>query len=215
MPASLGLAKGAARTTETVQEIGAANTLYKNDTGNWQTANTDYQAALESIRSGLDPGESLAGKTAMILGSGGVARAIGLGLMNSNCDLTITNRTPTRAEALANELGCRHVNWENRGAESVDIVINCTPLGMHPHTIDETPFAMNWFRDGTLVFDTVYNPENTLFLKEARQQGCRTVSGIEMFVRQAAEQFERFTGESSPLESMREALRRGISAVRR
>ena len=215
IPHKLEIAKVSAESDETVSEIGAANTLYKNDTGKWQTANTDYQAALESIRSGLEPGEQLAGKTVMILGSGGVARAIGLGLTKSNCDLMVTNRTSARAEALAGELGCRHVKWENRGAEFVDILINCTPLGMHPNTIDETPFAINWFRDGMLVFDTVYNPENTLFLKEARQRGCRTVSGIEMFVRQAAEQFERFTGEPSPLESMREALRQGISAVRR
>jgi 3-dehydroquinate dehydratase/shikimate dehydrogenase len=72
---------------------------------------------------------------------------------------------------------------------------------------------MHWFRDNMLVFDTVYNPENTLFLKEARAHGCRTASGLEMFVRQAAFQYERFTGQNSPLDLMRETLRRGISPI--
>ncbi|MDQ3330916.1 MAG: shikimate dehydrogenase, partial [Planctomycetota bacterium] len=59
-----------------------------------------------------------------------------------------------------------------------------------------------------------YNPENTLFLKEARARRCATVSGLEMFVRQAAAQFELFTGKAAPVETMREALRRGISPVK-
>jgi 3-dehydroquinate dehydratase/shikimate dehydrogenase len=79
--------------------------------------------------------------------------------------------------------------------------------------VDDTPFPMNWFRDDTIVFDTVYNPENTLFLKQARQHSCRTISGIEMFVRQAALQYEYFTGRAAPIDVMRDALRRGISAV--
>jgi 3-dehydroquinate dehydratase/shikimate dehydrogenase len=64
-----------------------------------------------------------------------------------------------------------------------------------------------------LVFDTVYNPETTLLIKQARQRDCKTVTGIEMFVRQAARQFELFTGRTAPLEVMREAIRREISAV--
>lgn len=214
IPHKLEVAKLASETDEITREIGAANTLFQNADGQWNATNTDYQAALDSILSGLDDGEILSGKKALILGAGGVARAIGLGLSKSGCDLIITNRTASRAESLAKELGCRFTKWENRGAEFADILVNCTPLGMYPNTINESAFEANWMREGMLVFDTVYNPENTLLLKEARERGCRTVSGIEMFVRQAAAQFERFTGESSPLESMREALRKGISAVR-
>ena len=62
----------------------------------------------------------------------------------------------------------------------------------------------------SLVFDTIYNPENTLLLKEAQKQGCRTVNGVEMFVRQAAVQFEQFTGRPAPLKQRRETLRRAI-----
>jgi 3-dehydroquinate dehydratase/shikimate dehydrogenase len=64
-----------------------------------------------------------------------------------------------------------------------------------------------------LVFDTVYNPEQTLLIKHAKDRGCRVVTGVEMFVRQAAIQSEKFTGRPAPLELMREALRKGISAA--
>jgi 3-dehydroquinate dehydratase/shikimate dehydrogenase len=66
-----------------------------------------------------------------------------------------------------------------------------------------------------VVFDTIYNPEQTLLLKEARAHNCRTVSGLEMFIRQAAAQFQRFTGQPAPLETFRETLRQGISPAQR
>jgi 3-dehydroquinate dehydratase / shikimate dehydrogenase len=113
---------------------------------------------------------------------------------------------------LAHEFGCSHTRWEHRGREIAEILINCTPVGMSPQ-MDETPFPDNWLTPGMLVFDTVYNPENTLLIKQARSRGCRTISGIEMFIRQAAAQFERFTGECPDLELLRNTLRRKISAV--
>ena len=124
----------------------------------------------------------------------------------------MTNRSRDRGRALAAELGCQYVSWENRGAESCDVLINCTSVGMHPK-LDETPFEQNWLGDSTLVFDTVYNPEQTLLLKHARERGCPTVSGVEMFVRQAAKQFELFTGQVAPIEYMAETLRVSTSAA--
>jgi 3-dehydroquinate dehydratase/shikimate dehydrogenase len=79
---------------------------------------------------------------------------------------------------------------------------------------DESPYEAHWFRDETIVFDTIYTPEQTLFIKEARERGCRNVTGVEMFVRQAAAQFRLFTGQPASLDSMRETLRRAISAAR-
>jgi 3-dehydroquinate dehydratase/shikimate dehydrogenase len=110
-------------------------------------------------------------------------------------------------------LGCQEIGWENRGAQFADVLVNCTPVGMHPN-VNESPFQPQWLDDNTLVFDTVYNPENTLLIKQARERGCPTVSGIEMFIRQAALQHELFTDQIAPLDVMREALRRGISAIR-
>ncbi len=204
---------------EATREIGAANTLYRKPNGDWRAANTDYDAAMQSLRLGLESGLQdgtgghLAGKKVLLLGAGGAARAIGLGIIRAGCGLMISNRTKNRAVELATSLKCQQVPWENRGTVFADILINCTSVGMHP-SVDESPFVQNWLREGMLVFDTIYNPEQTLLIKQARDRGCKTVTGIEMFVRQAARQFELFTGLEPPLDIMRETLRQAISPVR-
>ncbi len=196
--------------------IGAANTLFrKND--QWHATNTDYDAVIESVTGGLRaagaPDATLADKRVLILGAGGVARAAAQAMLQSDATVTITNRTRERAKLLAAELGCLTIGWENRASDKCDILINCTSVGMHPN-VDESPFEEVWMNESTLVFDTVYNPENTLFLKKARLRGCPTVSGLEMFVRQAARQFEIFTGMPAPLDYMAETMRRAMSAAR-
>lgn len=203
------------KTDEITKEIGAANTLVKSQSGNWHAKNTDYDAALDSIKLGLAAkGEtSLDGQRVLMLGAGGVAQAIGLGVLREGGVLTITNRSKTRGAALAKELNCQHVTWNNRGSVGADILVNCTPVGMSPN-MNETPFEQHWLRDGMVVFDTIYNPENTLLIKEAREHLCHVVSGIEMFVRQAAAQFKYFTGQDAPLDDLRTTLRRAISPVR-
>lgn len=205
--------KYAGGASQAVREIGAANTLYRDANNVWQAENTDYQAAMDCLKLGLREGETFEGKRVLILGSGGVARAIALGLSKAGAVLQIAGRGSSKTAKLAEELGCRHVTWENRGVEFADILVNCTPVGMHPN-MDDTPFQENWLRDDMLVFDTIYNPENTLLLKQARAHGCRTVSGLEMFVRQAAGQFKLFTGHDAPLETLGATLRRAISAAR-
>ena len=80
--------------------------------------------------------------------------------------------------------------------------------------MDDTPFQDHWLREGMIVFDTIYTPENTLLIKQAQGRGCTTITGVEMFIRQAAAQFERFTGQSASLDELRDTLRRGISAAR-
>jgi 3-dehydroquinate dehydratase/shikimate dehydrogenase len=201
---------------EITQDIGAANTLFREADGQWHATNTDFDAALNSIRVGLKEGgassDNLEGKQVLMLGAGGVARAIGLGLVRAGAAVTISNRTHKRAQELAIELGCQQTQWENRGAVYADILINCTAVGMHP-LVDNTPYEQNWLRESTLVFDTVYNPENTLLIKQAKLRGCPTVSGIEMFIRQAAAQFECFTNTTAPLDKLRETLRHHISPV--
>jgi 3-dehydroquinate dehydratase/shikimate dehydrogenase len=209
--------KLASQATDAATAIGAANTLFRESDGSWTATNTDFEAAMASIRLGLEqhfPGNaSISGRKVLMLGAGGVARAIGLGLVRAESALTISNRNSERARDLAEELGCKHIKWENRGTGFYDIVVNCTPIGMHPN-VDDTPFPVNYLREGMVVFDTVYNPENTMLLKDARERSCTTVSGIEMFVRQAAVQYELFTGQPAPLAEMREAIREGISAIR-
>ena len=201
------------RCEEFVRQIGAANTLYRETDGEWNSSNTDYQAALDSVKLGLREGESLEGKRVLMLGAGGVARALGMGIIRAGGALVVTSRTSARSKSLAEELKCRSVTWENRGSEFADILVNCTPVGMFPN-MDESPFLDHWLREGMIVFDTIYTPENTLLIKQARGRGCTTVTGVEMFIRQAAAQFERFTGKPASLDELRETLRRGISAAR-
>jgi 3-dehydroquinate dehydratase/shikimate dehydrogenase len=205
-----------------IREIGAANTLVKNPAGGWRATNTDYDAALDSLvdelssdpTSGTDAQLSaLAGKKVLILGAGGVARAIAHGVVGHGGVLMISNRTKARATELVEQLGCLLIEWQNRGAVFADVLINCTSVGMHPK-LDETPFAENWLREGMVVFDTIYNPERTLLIKQARDRGCKTITGVDMFVGQAARQFKLFTGLVAPVDAMREALRRAISAAR-
>lgn len=194
--------------------IGAANTLIRHD-DEWIATNTDAPAALDVIQQGLKKAggvTDLAGRRVLILGAGGVSRAVGYALIRAGAAVSISNRSRERGRELAAELECQFVSWENRGAETCEVLINCTSVGMHPN-LDESPFEQHWLGDSTLVFDTVYNPEQTLLLKHARERGCPTVSGVEMFVQQAARQFELFTGQPAPTEYMAETLRVSTSAA--
>jgi 3-dehydroquinate dehydratase/shikimate dehydrogenase len=91
--------------------------------------------------------------------------------------------------------------------------MNCTPVGMHPN-VDETPYEKHHLRPATVVFDAVYNPENTLLIKDARSRNCIVVTGVEMFVRQACRQFKYFTGQEGPADLMRDVIRRTIGAAK-
>ena len=179
--------------------------------------NTDYKAAMDSLEDSL--GEigakpsPLDGKTALMLGAGGVARAIAYGLDQRGVKTVIASRTFSRAQALAFRHGVKAVEWSARHSVSADILINCTPIGMHPD-VDSTPYDRHHLRPSMLVFDTVYNPESTLLIKEARSRNCEVVTGVEMFVRQAWLQFKLFTDKEPAPELMRGVLKRSIGPVK-
>ena len=84
---------------------------------------------------------------------------------------------------------------------------------MHPN-VDETPYDRHRLRPAMVVFDAVYNPENTLLIKEARARNCKVVTGVEMFVRQACLQFKLFTGHEGPADLMRDVLKRATAAAK-
>jgi 3-dehydroquinate dehydratase/shikimate dehydrogenase len=199
-----------------VKGIGACNTMVF-DGDAIAGYNTDYKAAIDSLENAL--GEvgaehsPLADKTALVLGAGGAARAIIYGLKRRGANFVVASRTFERSEQLAAKYKGRAITWGQRHGVAADILVNCTPVGMHPN-VDETPFDKHRLRPSMLVFDTVYNPESTLLIKDARAQGCEVVTGVEMFVRQAALQFRLFTGQTAPAKHMREVLKRAIAAVR-
>lgn len=197
------------------REIGAVNTIVF-ENGERRGYNTDYHAAIDSLVKGIGEMEGrnpLAGRIVLVLGAGGVARAIIYGLKQREADVVIANRTDDRAKLLAQHFNCRWIDWTMRHTIRPHVLINCTPVGMHPN-VDETPFHRHYLRRQMVVFDTVYNPEQTLLIKEARRQGCRTITGVDMFIRQAAMQFKLFTKESPPIALMVDQLRRAIGAAR-
>lgn len=198
-----------------VRGVGAANTVVF-ENGQSIGYNTDYRAAMASLEEAMGTaGEpaTLVQKTALLLGAGGVARAIAAGLRRRKADVVIASRTRQRADLLAQRTGCRAIDWSQRHGVSVDIVVNCTPVGMHPN-VDESPFDRHYLRPSMVVFDTVYNPETTLLVKEARNRSCTVVTGVDMFIRQAALQFELFTGQPAPTDVMRDTLRRAIGPAK-
>jgi 3-dehydroquinate dehydratase / shikimate dehydrogenase len=154
----------------------------------------------------------ISGRVALVLGAGGVARAVAYALQREGAMVTITNRTAERAQALAHEVGCRHVDWTARHSVLCDLVINCTSVGMHPN-VDDSPLHHSFLKPGLVVFDTVYTPEQTLLIKEARDRGCHAITGVEMFIRQAALQFEKFTKHKAPVDLFRKVIRRALSPV--
>lgn len=196
--------------------IAAANTLVF-DSGQIVGYNTDFQAGLDSLTQAVTEhhGTStpLDNQTALVLGAGGAAKAIAYGLKQLGASVVIAGRTAQRAQQLAAALDCRAVDWNNRYAFLPELLINCTPVGMHPN-VDATPYDKHHLRPSMIVFDTVYNPENTLLIKDARSQSCTVVTGVEMFVRQACLQFQRFTGHEAPSDLMRDELKRAIGPAK-
>lgn len=217
IPHKEAIAKFLTKVDPAVKGIGAVNTvLFKDD--QVLGYNTDYKAAMDCLENAMGgaapPGtpSPLENKRVLVLGAGGVARAVMYGLQRRGAKTTIASRTRSRAQFLADSFGGRCVEWSARHIET-EIIINCTPIGMHPN-VDESPLNKSMLKPSMIVFDTVYNPESTLLLKEARSHGCRIVTGVEMFIRQAALQFLLFTGMEAPEELMRETLKRAIGPVK-
>ncbi|HJN07219.1 MAG TPA: shikimate dehydrogenase [Pirellulaceae bacterium] len=202
-------------TDNAVDHIGAANTIVI-DGFEKRAFNTDHSAALESINADISRGhdiDHLTGRTALILGAGGAAKAVTHALQTRGTKVVIAARKKNRADELAKHFHCEAVEWPARHKVRCDLLANCTPVGMHPH-VDESPYHGDHLVRSMLVFDTVYNPEQTLLIKQAREKDCHVVTGVDMFVRQASIQFQLFTGEEPPTDIMRQAIRQSIGATK-
>ncbi|MEO0475684.1 MAG: shikimate dehydrogenase [Planctomycetota bacterium] len=184
-------------------QIGAANTLTVREDGSLYASNTDYAAALDSVCDAMQvEREELEGKRVAVLGAGGAARAVVAGFKAFGARVTVFNRTLEKAEALASAFDAHAAALDDIINAEFEILINCTPIGMYPNE-DATPYDFTSqtqpvASNPPLVFDTIYNPVETRLLREAKDSGCVTVSGAEMFVRQAAAQFELWTGQTAP-----------------
>jgi len=186
------------------RRIGAVNTIVNRD-GKLVGYNTDWNGAMRALQDKIE----LQGKTAVVLGAGGAARAIAFGLKEKGAEPVILNRTVSKAEELASGLTCRFGGLELIDKLSFDLVINATSVGMSPDA-DRTPLNRTVLKN-VLVFDTVYNPLKTRLIREAEENGCATVTGLEMFVNQAALQFELWTGQTAPLDIMKQVTARELA----
>lgn len=197
---------------ELARRIGAVNTVTIAPGGKLRGDNTDYAAAIDALcgAMGIDRA-GLGGRRVAVLGAGGAARAIVAALAHYHADVTIYNRTVSRGEKLADEFACATAGRDALDRLDAEIVINCTPIGMHPHVdrcpLDDLPPAVR------VVFDTIYNPVETLLLRRAREAGCTCVTGLDMFVNQAVAQFEIWTGQDAPRDVMRPVVVRELTAT--
>ncbi len=193
--------------------IGAVNTIVNED-GQLKGYNTDGIGALRGITEAY--GEIEEARVVMV-GAGGAARAVGYHLSTGVRELTIANRTLERGEELATSLSanpeCRAIvrsiplerDTLRAAIEEADILVNGTPLGMHPKT-DDTPVPEDMLHSGLLVFDLVYNPIKTRLLREAEEVGAAILPGVNMLVYQGVTAFKMWTGVDPPVETMKAAV---------
>jgi len=181
-------------------EIGAVNTII-NEKGRLIGKNSDVFGAVAALRDKTDP----AAKKVLILGAGGAARAVGYGVRSAGFRVTIANRSPEAGAALAADLEADFLPLADAIPDHFDILINTTPVGMHPaHAV--SPIPDDSLSADMVVMDIIYNPLETRLLKAAGRAGCRTIDGLAMFVNQGARQFEWWTGREAPVNLMRQVV---------
>jgi shikimate dehydrogenase len=193
--------------SETARAIGAANMLTFADDGTVAAENTDAPGLISAL------GNSPRGMRALILGAGGSARAAAWALREAGAArISIWNRTPERAEALARELEVRFV----RAPEPAELLINCTAVGLgseversasHDQALNQVGLTFDQVGEYSYVVDMVYRSGSTPLLAAARAHGLRTLDGLEILVAQGALSFELWTDRQAPLDVMRRAAR--------
>ncbi|KAL3623286.1 hypothetical protein CASFOL_032102 [Castilleja foliolosa] len=197
------------------KSIGAVNTIIRRpDDGKLVGYNTDCEAAISAIEDALKESDGLHssplnGKLFVLVGAGGAGRALAFGAKTRGARIVVFDIDFERAKSLANAVSGKARPFEDVISfkpEKGAILANATPLGMHPYNVDRTPVPEERLRDYKLVFDAVYSPRKTRLLKEAEAAGAITVSGVEMFLRQAAAQFSLFTTQKAPEEFMRRII---------
>ncbi|TYH43511.1 hypothetical protein ES332_D11G133700v1 [Gossypium tomentosum] len=203
------------------KSIGAVNTIVRRPMdGKLIGYNTDCEAAISAIEDALterkvsskgvpnSTSSLISGRTFVLIGAGGAGRALAFGAKYKGARIVIFNRDYKRAKALADEVSGEALLYEALEMfrpETGAILANASAIGMEPNS-HQSPVSKEALRAYDLVFDVVYTPRNTQLLKEAAEVGVTTVSGVEMFVRQALGQFRLFTGGSAPEDLMRKLV---------
>jgi shikimate dehydrogenase len=202
MPHKEGIMKYLDEVDEVAEKIGAVNTVV-NENGLLKGHNTDWIGIVKPLESLAD----LDNKKVAVLGAGGAARAIVYGLLAKGAEVKVFNRTLDKTQELADEFECEASSMDGLGEiQEYDIIINSTSVGMEPD-VNESLVPRGLLNDKQIVFDIIYHPQETKLLKDAKEQGARAISGLEMLLYQGVAQFELYTGQKAPVEAMREALK--------
>ncbi|MEA3345480.1 MAG: shikimate dehydrogenase [Chloroflexota bacterium] len=205
--------------TDQARAIGAVNTITIQSDGRMVGHNTDADGFLRALADGdLDP----KGKQALVIGAGGAGRAVAYALASSGAAVTILNRTLSRAESLVADLISFFPRADaearpyspaslRQEAQSADLLVNATPLGMWPQ-VDRSPWPDEVpMLPSLTVFDVVYNPPETKLMRQARSAGAQAIGGLGMLVRQGATAWELWTGQEAPVEVMAAAAKAALN----
>ena len=216
MPHKMGVIPLLDKMDEMAAKIGAVNTVV-NDDGILTGYNTDAIGCLNAL---LEKGIEPKGKNAVIIGAGGASKSISFILADRGANLTIINRTLSKAiEIAANitkyyqvKIETLQLNEENLASalKNADILLNTTKVGVVPN-VDETAVPSSLLRPDLAVFDAVYNPIKTRLLREAEETGAIIIEGANMLLAQGAVGFEKWTGIEAPVDLMREVVVKGLT----
>jgi 3-dehydroquinate dehydratase/shikimate dehydrogenase len=203
MPHKEAAARAAGERDAAAEDAGAANTLVRR-AGHWKAYNTDVTGLVKPLEQRM----KLAGARVLVAGAGGAARAAVSVLTQAGCRVSIVNRTAAHAAALAAEYGAEVVEREALVRNRYDAVVHTTPLGMTPEVSGcfFEPAELN----ARILFETVYTPATTCLMRMAQRRGIEVISGVEMFLTQAVEQFRLWTGKKAPEKVMEDALRAAL-----
>jgi 3-dehydroquinate dehydratase/shikimate dehydrogenase len=192
---------------EDAKKIGAVNTVHIVD-GKLYGYNTDAEGFIEPLRNSYG---DLKNAKVGIIGNGGAARACVYALKKEGANVTIFARNPDKAKDLADDFDVtlEEFQFPNSKLKAFDLLINSSPLGMKGEFKDQTPATAEQMKNLHMVYDLVYNPFETLFMREAKSIGVPTIGGLAMLVAQGMKQFEIWTGLEAPMKIMsRAALQR-------
>ncbi len=188
-------------------DIGAVNTIVVEEDA-LRGYNTDAEATLAPLAEML----KLSGARVAVIGAGGAARAVLWSLREHGAAATVFARRTESAREVAARFDAHDATFRGASFENFDVVINTTPLGTRGALERETPALAAQLRGARIVYDLVYNPSVTRFMREGVEAGCLCLGGLPMLAGQAAAQFKLWTGKDAPIAAMREAARRALES---
>ena len=180
-------------------KIGACNTVVRGQDGKLYGFNTDVAGVVRPLEQRL----SIEKTKVLVLGAGGAARAAVFGLKERGAEIWILNRTAVKAQKLARQAKAHSIKRADLRKIAFDVIVNATPVGMG--NTRDCPLKDEEIQ-ARVVFDMVYDPVETHLLQVARAKGIAVIPGVEMFVQQAARQFEIWTGKPAPAGDMLRAV---------